>query len=176
MLVPAAQVVLMPDLLDDPQRQQFGVVLGEGGPAQEVLGSGCDVVLEELDEGIVESILFEEHPAGEVEVEEGDEGGMLYLVIHGLEDGPFGLFIVLLRVPLVSVALVAVEVGHVLIKFHSLCSDDERSRGPELLGRVQSMQQLVEVKCKREGFLGEEELVGDGGEQLVGFLSDLAWL
>jgi hypothetical protein len=38
------------------------------------------------------------------------------------------------------------------------------------------MQQLVEVKCKREGFLGEEELVGDGGEQLVGFLSDLAWL
>lgn len=176
MLIPAAQVVLVPDLLDDPQRQQLRVVLGEGRPSQEILGPRCDVVLEELHQSVVESVLLEEHPAGEVEVEEGDEGGMLYLVIHGLEDGPFGLFIVLLRVPLVSVSLVPVEIGHVLIEFHSLCSDDERSGGPELLGRVQSMQQLVEVKCKREGLLGEEELVGDGCEQLVGFLGDLAWL
>lgn len=38
---------------------------------------------------------------------------------------------------------------------------------------VQSMEQLVEVKCECECLLREEELVADGGEQLVGFLVDL---
>jgi hypothetical protein len=171
--VPTLEVVLLPDLLDDSQGQQFGVELGEGAPPQELLGPHHHVVLEELDQRVAQAVLAEDDSAGEVEVEEGDEGRVLHLEVHGFEDGPFGLLVLLLREGLVGVALVAVEVGHVLVQLNCLSRHDEGRARPELLAGVELVEDLVDVQSERHRFLREKKLVADGGEQQVGLLADL---
>ena len=83
-----------------------------------------DIILKELDEGFVQVIRLEEDSAGEVEVEEGDEGGVLHFEIHGLEDCPLSLFVVALAETFIGVSLVPVEIGDVLVQFARLAGDD----------------------------------------------------
>ena len=109
MFAPPLEIVLPPYLPDDPQCKFLRLVAGEGAPPEELPRSRPHIVLEEPDQRLVDSVVLEEHSAGHEEVEEGDEGGVVQVVVQGVEDHPLGLLVVLLREGLVGVALVKVE-------------------------------------------------------------------
>jgi hypothetical protein len=94
---PPLHIVLQSDFLYNAQGQHLGLVLGEAGFANKGSGLGKDVIFDELDKGVADVVVFEDHSAGQVEVENGQEGGVLKFEVHRLQDLSFGLFVFLLR-------------------------------------------------------------------------------
>lgn len=145
MRIPTLQVVLLPCLLDDSEGQQLRVVLGERAPPEELLGPDHDVVFEELKQGVIEGILLEYDSTGEVEVQKGNEGGVLHLEVHGLEYAPLCLLVLLLAESLLRVPLVTIEIRHILIKLNGLPCHNQGSTTPKFLTGIHFLKNLVDV-------------------------------
>lgn len=77
------------------------------------------------------------------------------LEVHGLEDSSLCLLIVLLAECLLGVSLVAIEVWHILIKLNCLSRNNQGSTTPKFLAAIHFLKDLIDVKAKGKGFIGE---------------------
>jgi len=164
MHIPFVKIIFMPYLFYYWQSQYLRIMPIECSFPYEVLSPRVYIVLEELDQSIVEPILFEDHSTSKVELNESNESWVMDFEVHCFKDSSFSLLVLFLAKGFLCVSLISIEVRDIFIKLNCLSSHNQCCTCPEFLTSIQMAEKLVDIESEGQGFSCEHKFIADGAQ------------